>query len=76
MWAIKWHSKNKLDGETIYFVKNGTLPYLFDTRQEARDVIKTKFGYIKDSPDLRREPYEWRMPRAVKVRVTIEEHEG
>jgi hypothetical protein len=30
-----------------------------------------KWGYIKKRDDLRAEPHGWRMPRAVRVTVTI-----
>jgi hypothetical protein len=75
-WAIQWHSKNLLDGEQRHWCWNGTVPFLFRTRQSAREEIKKRWGYIAHQPHLRREPHGWRMPRAVKVRVVLEEVAG
>ena len=43
-------------------------PALFNTRREARAWIRVRYGYLRKRPDLRRQPYCWRMP--VPVRVT------
>ena len=72
-WAVKWRSKNKLDGVTEYFISNGYSPRLFHTRKKAEEYIKQYFGYIKERKDLQQEPYGWRMPKAVKVKFTTEE---
>lgn len=74
-WAVKWRSRNRLDGITEHFMWAGTVPLLFLTRREARDYIRNLYGYIKDRPDLRAEPHGWRLPRAVKVHVHLREAE-
>lgn len=68
-WAVEWHSRNRLDGETRDLVLENGLPVLFCTRQKTRDWIEQKFGYIRQRPDLLAEPHGWRMPRPVKVVV-------
>ena len=86
VWAIKWRSKNKLDGETEQligrfhkFSKNepdflsGYNIMTFTTRDQARKFIKEHYNYIKDRPDLRKEPHGWKMPIPVKVQVEIKE---
>lgn len=74
-WAVKWHSRNRLDGLTEHFVwtKGGNAPLLFRSRREARAHIREKWGYIATRADLRTEPHGWRLPRAVKVRVEVRE---
>jgi hypothetical protein len=42
---------------------------LFSTRLEARYYINLKYGYLRDRPDLKQEPFGWMMPRAIKVRI-------
>ena len=85
-WGIKWRSECKLDGRKEYLM--GSLwpgPYppppqysgfktaVFKTRAMARAHIKKHYGYIKDRPDLRREPHGWKMPIAVQVDVIVME---
>lgn len=70
-WAVEWHSKNRLDGETRYFMWAGETPLLFRTRARARAHIVEEFGYIKTRLDLQAEPHGWKMPRAVKVEVLL-----
>jgi hypothetical protein len=72
LWAVQWRSKNKADGETIHLLYRDGVPVLFDTRKKAREWIEGRYSYIKDRKDLKREPFGWRMPRAVKVDVTLE----
>jgi len=73
-WAILWRSENRLDGKQEHLV--GT-PYhpcrtvLFDTRQEARAFIAEQYGYIRNHPDLRAEPFGWKMPQAVRVKIVV-----
>lgn len=73
-WAIKFRSKNKLDGTREYFVFKDGLPVLFTVRAEARQYIKDKYGYLKHRKDLREEPFGWKMPEAVQVIVHISEY--
>lgn len=46
-------------------------PVLFRTRREAQLFIAKEYGYLRHRPDLRAEPHGWRMPKAVKVEVTL-----
>ncbi len=69
LWAAEWHSQNMPDGERRYIIYEGYLPALFRTRRECRQFIQTRYGYIAVRPDLREEPFGWRMPGAIKVKV-------
>ena len=71
LWAGQWYSRNLLDGVTKHLLYLDCLPVLFRTRKACREFIKENYGYIKDRKDLRTEPHGWRLPRAVKVSVTI-----
>lgn len=71
-WGVLWLSENRLDGTTRHVMWEAGLPLLFETRREARVWIEHRHGYIRGRSDLRAEPHGWRMPRAVRVRVTIE----
>lgn len=72
-WAIQWRENNQLDGKVRYFLWDKGRPLLFATRKAAREYIREKWGYIKTRPDLRGEPFGWRMPVAVKVKVVLTE---
>lgn len=69
MWACEWYSKNKLDGERRYLIRDKRIVLLFITKQQACEYISRDFGYIKARKDLRNEPHGWRLPKAVKVEV-------
>lgn len=74
LWAAKWHSKNRRDGETNYLIlfdcQSPTLFFMvFKTRQACRAFIKKRYGFIADRPDLQAEPFGWRVPQAVKVEI-------
>ena len=71
LWAGQWYSRNKLDGIKTHILYKDLLPALFRTRRECREYIKTNFGYIKYRRDLREEPHGWRLPRAIKVKLTV-----
>jgi hypothetical protein len=72
-WAIRHESDNKLDGRRVWLAcSHGGLPILFGTRAEARAYIGKVFGHHK-RPDLQREPFGWKMPRAVRVAVSVTE---
>jgi hypothetical protein len=72
-WAIEFRSNSRLDGPRRHFIWNGCGPLLFLTRQEARAYIAERYGYINNPGrrELRKEPYCWRIPAAVKVRVQL-----
>lgn len=69
LWAAEWHEKSQLDGERRYILWENLLPALFRSRKECREFIKKKYGYISTRQDLRQEPFGWRMPQPVKVKV-------
>ena len=70
-WAVEWRADNKLDGRVRHFMWNHNVPWLFNTRREASEHIAEKYGDIAYRLDLRAEPHGWRMPRAVRVAVTL-----
>lgn len=72
-WAVRWSSTNQRDGTTTYFLWDGTVPLLFRTKAECQEYIKDHWGYIRKRRDLFKEPHGWRMPKAVRVVVTITE---
>jgi len=71
-WAVEWHSRNRLDGDTRrlqWHPEAGPGEYrLFRTRRACRAYIEERYGYFR-RPDLRAEPHGWRIPRAVRVMV-------
>lgn len=70
-WAIEWRQIEH--GRLVRFIMwNAGMPLLFATRQEARAHIEEHYGYIRYRGDLRAEPYNWRLPKAVKVNVRME----
>jgi len=77
-WGILLRYENKLDGFKQHLYRNWQkpnmgLPQLFQTRAEARFFAKTRFGYIKKNrPDLRAEPYGWKVAKVVKVKCIFE----
>ena len=70
-WGAEWHSRCLLDGDIRHIMFESGMPVVFGTREEARQWIRRKYGYIRHREDLRREPYGWRMPRAVRIEVTV-----
>ena len=54
----------------------GLHPVLFFTRAEARIYIREHFGWFKTRKDLKAPPHNWRMPKPVKVSITIMETEN
>lgn len=71
-WAVQWRSDNRLDGRTRRLQGDfHGLPMLFHTRTRCRAYIEKEYGYIRTRPDLKVEPYGWKMPMAVKVVVTV-----
>ena len=72
LWASQWRENSSLDGYREHFIYgDDCLPKLFRKRSECRAWIKEKYGYIAERPDLRVEPYGWRMPQPVKVEVVL-----
>lgn len=69
-WGIKWRSKCKLDGERVHIIYEKCIPVMFRTRQQARYWIEEHYGYIRDRPDLREEPFGWKIPIAIKISIS------
>lgn len=74
-WALRWRSRNYLDGTTEYLVCRPTCCRVisFETRREAREFRAQTFGYINSRPDLRGEPHGWLVPKIVRVEITTRE---
>ncbi len=51
----------------------GYVTMAFRTRREARAYIEKQYGYIRNRPDLQASPHCWRMPKAVRISVTVTE---
>ena len=69
-WAIWWQQANDDAG---HFMADGGNYLLFKTKKAAKTYIRVKYDYIAYRPDLRKAPYFWRMPQAIKVKVGLEE---
>jgi hypothetical protein len=61
-WGMYWQ------GNIIFL---GGKPQIFRTRQEAREYISNNYGYIKFREDLKRPPFNWKMPVPIKINLTI-----
>ena len=72
-WAIKDAYTNVLDGHREWFHWEDARPVLFVTKREAIAYIKERYSYRRNRHDLRKEPFCWRMPKAVKVEVILKE---
>ena len=80
-WAIKFVSNSPLDGHREHLMGaanvarplelSGYTTMVFASRAAAREHIKNRYGYIAHRPDLRQAPHCWKMPRAVKVAVSV-----
>lgn len=69
-WALKWYSKNRVDGEQEHIIYEGRLPALFRTRREALDFRENRcYGYFRTRKDLLNEPHGWRVPTCIRVKV-------
>ena len=73
IWAIQWRSRNALDGLQQHIIYEDCLPALFLTRQKCRNYINVHWGYIRERPDLRHEPFGWMMPVPIKVKIVLNE---
>lgn len=84
-WAIRWRENSRLDGKREWLMGrfngdanpvparlSGYTTMVFATRAEARAYIKDRYGYIARRSDLRTEPYGWKMPVAVRIKVSVE----
>ena len=82
-WAVMWESRNRLNGKTVFLIGvagnleprpawlRGYRTMVFETRREAGAYIKNKYSYIAKRKDLRTEPHGWRVPKAVRVQVSV-----
>lgn len=74
-WALEWTQNIQLDGFRQHLLAFDYLrpPHInvFRTRREAQAFCKERYGYIARRGDLRREPHCWRVPKVVRVIVTI-----
>lgn len=72
-WALLWRSENRMDGKRRYLIGSsepaGVL--LFNSRAAARRYLQNGYEWMREREDLRREPYGWKMPQVVKVRVEV-----
>ena len=71
LWGLLWRSKNKLNGITEHLIYRNCVPLIFRTRKQAREWADTHYGYIRNRPDLRREPHGWRLPKPVKIEISF-----
>lgn len=73
-WVAMWRSgSGKYFPKEEHFIYFDGFPLLFKTRREARYYIKREYGYIAKRKDLREDPHNWRMPKVVKITLTMEE---
>lgn len=73
LWGVQWRSDNHADGKERHLVWDyGPTPLLFKTRRAAQKYINEHYDYIRSRPDLRVEPFGWKMPIPIKVRVAWE----
>lgn len=59
-------------GDDMYLHMRHCIPLLFKTKREASVCIRQDFGYITKRSDLRKPPHNWRMPKPVRVTVTVD----
>jgi len=71
-WGLVWQN-NKRDGKSEHIICRDCTPALFCTRQDARNYRESMYGYFRDRPYLRDEPHGWRMPKVVRLRISLEE---
>lgn len=69
-WGALFRSANPSRAHLIF---RGCTPELFRTKREAKLWIDEWYGYVRTRADLRKPPHSWRMPRPVRVKVSIEE---
>lgn len=76
LWGAFWQSRNAQEGHIKHPLYRDGVPALFRTRREAREWIESRYGYIRNRPDLRAEPHGWRMPIPVKAGIVWERDGG
>ena len=74
-WAIKWPgwqastAINMSDTDEFIVHSLARIPLLFPTRKLARKYIGDFYSHVKLRAQLKKPPYNLKMPVAVKVRV-------
>lgn len=66
-WAIVFESKYDR-----HFIFEDLKLLYFRTKKQAKNHIKENYSFYKRK-DLRNKPHCWRTPKAVKVKITVEE---
>ena len=66
-WGLLWRSSSHRHGQRESLLWDGIQPLIFPNRSAARQYSRRKYGYINTRPDLRAEPYGWRMPSPVHI---------
>lgn len=51
----------------------GPAGVIFKTRLAARAWLEEHYGYMRTRKDLKTYPHDWKMPRVVRVKLTVEE---
>lgn len=69
-WGLLWRSDNRLDGSTRNIMGKAGVPFIFQTRREARAFAEEHYGYIRQRPDLKGEPHGWRMPLPIRISIS------
>jgi len=75
-WGVRWESKNAIDGVQRYLIGScgvPPIPLMFETKRECLEYIKANYGYIRTRKDLRDEPHGWRVPKAIRIEVTVKD---
>ena len=70
-WAPQWNEYTESAGRQRHIMWDKGMPLLFHTRRECRAWITRHYDFIRTRADLRAEPHGWRLPRAVRVNVSI-----
>ena len=73
-WGVLWRSRGRDRGLRCHPIRDRHThtPILFKTKAAAQRWIKQNFGYIASRRDLRNAPHYWRMPVAVRVKLSYE----
>ena len=70
LWGALWREKNSRDGKSEELICANGFPVMFKTRDESRQYIDEKYGYLKSRPDLKSEPHGWKLPIPIRVSVS------
>ena len=74
-WGVEFMGKlqgrHRAGLERVPFHVAGFNSLAFNTRDEARNFIRKHYGQIATNKVLRGAPHFWRMPKPVKIKITI-----